>query len=702
MRPTAMSTLLLLAFPAFGVAAQDPPTRRMPLVLSARAQTVATESVTAGTELVTLARGLAAGLTAVALEEEVRVIGWPVSPGQRDDLRVTRHDVYAPEAKIWAVEGTGIREVPRSRHLFLWGVAERTAARVLLIVDPDSGDLSGITMTAQGDFEVTPVGPPGARRHRVRSGKLAPGAAASEAQPAWSCGQSDLPEPFVLDARHAGEGAARPRSAAAIVSVHTARIAVDTDNELMFDKFANNTTTATDFIAALIAGMSTAYERDLLVRLLQGQTFLRSSTTPDPYHVPCGAAVTNCTNPSSAGLDVLDEFGDYWLANYTTYFDNEPRHALAMMLSGKSLSGGSGIAWRGTLCNRGQVINIGQPVTAGGFSFTQLFNSGSVVHANEIRLVAHELGHNFGSPHTHCYANPPDHCYAAEAGCYAEVTSCPTPQTINGVANVRGTVMSYCHGLPGCSSSTVFHPASVALLQPEIESHVNACIFPAVPPPAAPTVNRVYDWSGPTTGNALVTITGTGFEHADPDNDVEVAFGGTPATAVNVIDSTTLQAITPARPTGTVAVTVRNPDLQQGSLANGYFYVPPPADAHFYTVSPCRAIDTLNAAGNLGGPALAANGVRAFALNGTCGITINAKAIAVNVTVATPASTGEFEAFPGNAFPFGTTVLAFTAGQNRAAQSVLMMSTDNGATLGFRNNSAGAAHLIVDVVGYWQ
>jgi hypothetical protein len=68
-------------------------------------------------------------------------------------------------------------------------------------------------------------------------------------------------------------------------------------------------------------------------------------------------------------------------------------------------------------------------------------------------------------------------CENGESGCYSGPTSCPAAQTINGVTNVRGTIMSYCDGLDGCSSSGVFHPRTVALLNPIIASET-ACVFP--------------------------------------------------------------------------------------------------------------------------------------------------------------------------------------------------------------------------------
>ncbi|MGH9367048.1 MAG: S8 family peptidase, partial [Thermoanaerobaculia bacterium] len=45
-----------------------------------------------------------------------------------------------------------------------------------------------------------------------------------------------------------------------------------------------------------------------------------------------------------------------------------------------------------------------------------------------------------------------------------------------------------------------------------------------------------------------------------------------------------------------------------------------PGPKSFYTVTPCRAVDTRNASGPLGGPALSAGGTRTFALAGQCGI----------------------------------------------------------------------------------
>ena len=65
-----------------------------------------------------------------------------------------------------------------------------------------------------------------------------------------------------------------------------------------------------------------------------------------------------------------------------------------------------------------------------------------------------------------------------------------------------------------------------------------------------------------------MTITGTNFAAG-----ATVTFGGTAATNVVVVNSTTITATTPAGSAGAVTVTVTNPGAQSGSLANGYTYV---------------------------------------------------------------------------------------------------------------------------------
>jgi hypothetical protein len=81
--------------------------------------------------------------------------------------------------------------------------------------------------------------------------------------------------------------------------------------------------------------------------------------------------------------------------------------------------------------------------------------------------------------------------------------------------------------------------------------------FDQLPPPpqapVAPNVTGINPNNGPTAGNTLVTITGSGFTGA-----TVVKFGSTAATSVTVISDTSITCKSPAG-TGTVDVTVATP-----------------------------------------------------------------------------------------------------------------------------------------------
>jgi len=85
---------------------------------------------------------------------------------------------------------------------------------------------------------------------------------------------------------------------------------------------------------------------------------------------------------------------------------------------------------------------------------------------------------------------------------------------------------------------------------------------------ASPAVSGVSPNSGPVAGGTAVTITGTNFA-----SGATVTFGGTAATNIVVVSSTSITALTPPGSAGAVTVTVTNLDQQSGSLANGYTYV---------------------------------------------------------------------------------------------------------------------------------
>lgn len=87
----------------------------------------------------------------------------------------------------------------------------------------------------------------------------------------------------------------------------------------------------------------------------------------------------------------------------------------------------------------------------------------------------------------------------------------------------------------------------------------------------APTVTGVAPISGPAGGQAIVTVTGTGFSGTPT-----VSLGGSACTAVNTVTATSLKCTTPSHAAGPVTVTVTNPDGQSGSKASAYTFIAAP------------------------------------------------------------------------------------------------------------------------------
>jgi uncharacterized protein (DUF1800 family) len=121
----------------------------------------------------------------------------------------------------------------------------------------------------------------------------------------------------------------------------------------------------------------------------------------------------------------------------------------------------------------------------------------------------------------------------------------------------------------------------------------------------------------------------------------------------------------------------------------------------FYTVPPCRVLDTRLNAGALGGPALQGAVTRAFALGARCGISSGAQAVAANVTVLGANSAGNVIFHPlGTSLPNASTI-NFLRNQTRANNAIIGLGP--GAAVNVRAGLAqgGEVHLIVDVSGFF-
>jgi prepilin-type processing-associated H-X9-DG protein len=120
----------------------------------------------------------------------------------------------------------------------------------------------------------------------------------------------------------------------------------------------------------------------------------------------------------------------------------------------------------------------------------------------------------------------------------------------------------------------------------------------------------------------------------------------------------------------------------------------------FYTVAPCRIVDTRNTAGPVGGPALSAGLSRVLPITGYCGIPAGATAVSLNVTVTDSTATGNVALYPASITAPATSTINYVVGITRANNAVTLLH--NGQLEAICRPGPGTTHLIIDVNGYFQ
>ena len=227
-----------------------------------------------------------------------------------------------------------------------------------------------------------------------------------------------------------------PPQKAASSALLYAKIALECDYE--YRQLFGSVGEAADYALALLGIVSCIYESNIDVKLQA--SYLRIwNTSSDPY--------------DSLNLNRLFEFQNEWNGNMGAVSRNT-----AVLLSGRHLGGGR--AYRGALNNTNAYAVCGN---LDGFVSDPFTNFSSLNW--DAYVLAHELGHNFNSRHTHCYNPPIDYCWSTQNGCYND-----------SVVASNGTIMSYCHQVSGGMSNINmnFHPIVQSVLRSYAETKLDA------------------------------------------------------------------------------------------------------------------------------------------------------------------------------------------------------------------------------------
>jgi len=187
------------------------------------------------------------------------------------------------------------------------------------------------------------------------------------------------------------------------------------------------------------------------------------------------------------------------------------------------------------------------------------------------------------------------------------------------------------------------------------------------------------------------------------NHTVQVQVAGSPSAALALYEFDAANRFAPA---GTATLAAGSVTLTLPALSATLAVAADPASpgpSSFYSLPPCRVLDTRNPAGAYAGPALAAAAQRTFALAGRCGIPATASAVSANLTVVGATNGGDLRAFPADlaAAPLASAI-NFRTGQVRANNAVLGVSQDGNAALTIQSDVNGTVHLILDVNGYFQ
>jgi hypothetical protein len=133
---------------------------------------------------------------------------------------------------------------------------------------------------------------------------------------------------------------------------------------------------------------------------------------------------------------------------------------------------------------------------------------------------------------------------------------------------------------------------------------------------------------------------------------------------------------------------------------SGYFAAPGAGGLNFYTVPPCRIVDTRNTPdGTFAGPIMGASTTRAFPLSqGPCGIPESAAAYSLNVTVQPSGPLDFLGIGPAGVNVPGVSTLNSYAGEVVANAAIVPAGTGGAVNVYVTN----AAHVIIDTNGYFQ
>jgi hypothetical protein len=317
----------------------------------------------------------------------------------------------------------------------------------------------------------------------------------------------------------------------------------EADYNLYRYSFNGNLTATRNYLIGVFNMVAALFQNEgIVVELAEANIWLEL----DPYR-------NNSSN------NALDDFKQFW-NNLGNNFNGDIAH----LVCGGPVNNG-GIAYLNVLCNKqfayGYSNVFGQYNTFPAFSF-------------DVEILAHEIGHNMGSQHTHwCGWNTGaggtcgaiDNCGTVEA-----TTTCPTCPSVNvtSAPGWSGTVMSYCYVVNniGVNFSNGFGPLPQAVIRNAVNT--GACL----------STNNT--WTGTTDtlwakssnwGCGSIPVATTDVVIAAPVPHLPVVTGSATCRSLSLRPGTSVKVLSPAalQITGRRAANLVSPPASQSLYITG-------------------------------------------------------------------------------------------------------------------------------------
>jgi hypothetical protein len=128
-----------------------------------------------------------------------------------------------------------------------------------------------------------------------------------------------------------------------------------------------------------------------------------------------------------------------------------------------------------------------------------------------------------------------------------------------------------------------------------------------------------------------------------------------------------------------------------------------PTPTGFYTVTPCRVLDTRGRPTPITAPQLSGGSVNSFVLTGQCGVPPGAKAVSINVTITQPSAAGDLRLYPAGVSSPLISTINYRAGHEAPKGGDGIVGARLGDIAVLCDQASGTAvQLPIDVNGYFE